>query len=146
MTGRTIVIPVNDSKQSSHCISWAIQHFIDPSDKITLVNMRPQPLLEQGPKAEEHKQLNKQSLSDSLHLLQTHAKQFGKPVVIQSLYGFPKSDFVTYLELVQPDMVLMGTRGIDRKPILGQGSVSNYILQHSSSPVLIVRDTSPNDS
>lgn len=53
--------------------------------------------------------------------------------------GSPRSDLLTMIEERHADLVVMGTRGHSGLMRMLMGSVSEYIVQHSPVPVVVVK-------
>ncbi|SCV71046.1 BQ2448_3808 [Microbotryum intermedium] len=70
--------------------------------------------------------LEKTSLNVSIYCQAIHAK-------------VPRHLLVDLIDYVQPTMVIIGTRGLSKIKGMLLGSVSNYLLQKSSCPVMVVR-------
>ncbi|SGY80290.1 BQ5605_C008g05349 [Microbotryum silenes-dioicae] len=70
--------------------------------------------------------LEKTSLNVSIYCQAIHAK-------------VPRHLLVDLIDYVEPTMVIIGTRGLSKIKGMLLGSVSNYLLQKSSCPVMVVR-------
>ncbi len=53
--------------------------------------------------------------------------------------GSPQKVIMDHIKEFRPDFVVVGSRGMSAFKSMVLGSVSDYILQHSSSPVVVYR-------
>lgn len=60
-------------------------------------------------------------------------------VTTHTAIGHPGHEIVTYANQIQPDAIIMGSRGQSTVRGLLMGSVSEYVLRHAGCPVTIVR-------
>ncbi|HAU31981.1 MAG TPA: hypothetical protein DCW46_06940 [Desulfotomaculum sp.] len=67
-------------------------------------------------------------------------KQEGIKVTSVILDEVPGKAIVNYAEKENYDLIIMGSSNRLEKIIEGFGSVSNYVLQHSRCPVMIIKD------
>ncbi|MDD4238960.1 MAG: universal stress protein [Desulfotomaculaceae bacterium] len=69
-------------------------------------------------------------------------KKEGIPVFSVVLDDRPGEAIISYADKVGIDLIVMGSanRGKVERFLLGLGSVSNYVLQHATCPVLITKD------
>ncbi len=57
---------------------------------------------------------------------------------IHTAIGNPKNDIITYAEETKADYIVMGTHGRTGLSHMMLGSTAEYVVRHSSIPVLIV--------
>ena len=62
----------------------------------------------------------------------------GHPVSVRRRFGNPPDETLAEVEEWQPDLVVVGRRGLGRASSFLLGSVSSYLLRHSPAPVLVV--------
>ena len=62
----------------------------------------------------------------------------GHAVSVRRRFGNPPDETLAEVEEWQPDLVVVGRRGLGRASSFLLGSVSSYLLRHSPAPVLVV--------
>src|SRR5438067_1121327 len=62
----------------------------------------------------------------------------GHTVSVRRRFGNPPDETLAEVEEWQPDLVVVGRRGLGRASSFLLGSVSSYLLRHSPAPVLVV--------
>ena len=62
----------------------------------------------------------------------------GHPTSVRRRFGNPPDEILTEIEEWDPDLVVVGRRGLGRAASLVLGSVSAFLLRHSTVPVLVV--------
>jgi nucleotide-binding universal stress UspA family protein len=62
----------------------------------------------------------------------------GHDVSVCRRFGHPPDEVLAEVEEGDPDLVVVGRRGMGRTVGLLMGSVSSFLLRHSSVPVLVV--------
>jgi len=67
------------------------------------------------------------------------AKQSGIPYGINILIGEPGPAIVEYVNKVNPDIVIIGSRGLNSLQELVLGSVSHKVAKRANCPVLIIK-------
>ncbi|MCR5014375.1 MAG: universal stress protein [Bacteroidales bacterium] len=83
-----------------------------------------------------------ESMKDSMEYLQDHIDQLGLTnieVIPQLLDGYPEQQLLHLTREVEPDLVLMGTRGRGRKSFL-EGSMSKSLMSKSPVPLLSIHE------
>ena len=62
----------------------------------------------------------------------------GHTVSVRRRFGNPPDETLAEVVESQPDLVVVGRRGLGRASSVLLGSVSSYLLRHSPAPVLVV--------
>jgi nucleotide-binding universal stress UspA family protein len=68
-----------------------------------------------------------------------HARSLGLESAFLLWTGEPGSGIVAAAEAENADMVVVGTRGLDRADRFLLGSVSDFVVYHATCPVLVAR-------
>jgi len=157
MSGRKIFIAYDHSKFSEYAVSWILDHSIlQQSDKVivgTVVDEEPSkvfdPLILQAAiasggewLAEDYKrrvgELEKDA-SGILKKVEAQIKEKGFTVETILLSGNVQESIIDYTENNSIDLIVIGSRGIGffKRAVLG--SVSDHIIHHSKTSVLLVR-------
>lgn len=142
-----ILVPVDGSKESICACKWActvaqgtgatitLLHVVDLNlkmtsfDRVSMSGYVPESIKRQG---EE--------------LLATYRSHMPQDLEIEQVLraGSPHHTIVAVAEEVQPDWIIMGSRGASNLKEIVMGSVSQYVLHHVSCPVMIVKDNDKN--
>ncbi len=142
-----ILVPVDGSKESICACKWActvaqgtgatitLLHIVDLNlkmtsfDRVSMSGYIPESIKKQG--------------EDLLAAYRSHMPQ---ELEIEQVLraGSPHQTIVAVAEELQPDWVIMGSRGASNLKEIVMGSVSQYVLHHVSCPVMIVKDNDKN--
>ncbi len=142
-----ILVPVDGSKESICACKWActvaqgtgatitLLHVVDLNlkmtsfDRVSMSGYIPESIKKQG--------------EDLLAAYRSHMPQ---DLEIEQVLraGSPHHTIVAVAEEVQPDWIIMGSRGASNLKEIVMGSVSQYVLHHVSCPVMIVKDNDKN--
>lgn len=151
MSSRTIVIALDHSNHASHTFDWAKHHILTPTDNVVLINVRPVPVDYVGflgdTMAIDH-DTDEDFRSASHHLLQHYGyilKNCGFNVRAISIRGEIRSDLVRKTKELGADLLICGSRGLGKLKRAFMGSVSNYLVNHCTCPVLVVRPPENSD-
>lgn len=142
-----ILVPIDGSKESICACKWActiaqgtgatitLLHVVDLNlkmtsfDRVSMSGYVPESIKKQG--------------EDLLAAYRSHMPQeLQIKNVLQA--GSPHQTIVAVAEEVQPDWIIMGSRGASNLKEIVMGSVSQYVLHHVSCPVMIVKDNDKN--
>lgn len=138
-----ILVPVDGSKESICACKWActvaqgtgaaiyLLHVVDLNlkmtsfDRVSMSGYIPESIKKQG---EE--------------LLADYRRHMPQELAINLLLeaGSPHQTIVNIAEQIEPDWIIMGSRGASNIKEIVMGSVSQYVLHHVSCPVMIVKD------
>lgn len=148
--GRTILVAVDENEHSKHAFHWLVDNVFRPSDFIVLTHIPESPVLpnlsfkQDGLHLpyEEWKRVIEESINKvnklqadyeadliqrKIHYKVTgeHAKNVGAAIIAEA-------------EKNSADLIVVGTRGLGGIKRTVLGSVSDYVVHHSSSiPVLV---------
>ncbi|KAJ3068080.1 hypothetical protein HDU98_008764 [Podochytrium sp. JEL0797] len=155
---RVIAISVDNGPDSSHALSWVLDHLVssDGNDELCLINVRPFAVPAnfltmtglEGPIPsvefnENYIDAVEQGNRDESHQLLTQLGQraLDRGIAVRgiALRGSPKEEILTKIEEMKPDMLVVGCRGLNPIKSLFLGSTSNYLVQHSTIPVVVVK-------
>lgn len=142
-----ILVPIDGSKESICACKWActiaqgtsatitLLHVVDLNlkmtsfDRVSMSGYVPESIKKQG--------------EDLLAAYRSHMPQeLQIKNVLQA--GSPHQTIVAVAEELQPDWIIMGSRGASNLKEIVMGSVSQYVLHHVSCPVMIVKDNDKN--
>ncbi len=142
-----ILVPVDGSKESICACKWActvaqgtgatitLLHVVDLNlkmtsfDRVSMSGYVPESIKKQG--------------EDLLAAYRSHMPQ-ELPIKQVLQAGSPHQTIVAVAEELQPDWIIMGSRGASNLKEIVMGSVSQYVLHHVSCPVMIVKDNDKN--
>ncbi len=142
-----ILVPIDGSKESICACKWActiaqgtgatitLLHVVDLNlkmtsfDRVSMSGYVPESIKKQG--------------EDLLAAYRSHMPQ-ELPIKQVLQAGSPHQTIVAVAEEVQPDWIIMGSRGASNLKEIVMGSVSQYVLHHVSCPVMIVKDNDKN--
>lgn len=142
-----ILVPVDGSKESICACRWAgtvaeatgatiyLVHVVDLNlkmtsfDRVSMSGYIPENIKKQG---EE--------------LLLDYRRHMPGQLAVNLMLetGSPHQTIVNITEQLEPDWIIMGSRGASNLKEIVMGSVSQYVLHHVQCPVMIVKDNDKN--
>ncbi|ELU08483.1 hypothetical protein CAPTEDRAFT_178947 [Capitella teleta] len=139
--GDIVVVAVDGSAQAGNALDWYMEHLHRPKNKVVLVHaMEPQAMPTRDSKSWDNQMQAKEKK-------RTEIEQIYK----DKLKGV-ELDFDMEFDIEKPgelivrtsternaDYVVMGTRGLGKIRRTIMGSVSDYVVHHAHSPVIICR-------
>ncbi len=146
MTGRfhDLVIAYDGSPLSNEALDTAIDLARDWGAALTVLSVyQPPTVVSYGPAppvfiGDEVKQ----ALLEQYQKALVRAREHGVPEVRgMFLEGHPADEILRFVEEEHADLVVMGSRGISSTRRLLLGSVSDAVVHHSRTAVLVVRPT-----
>jgi len=143
---RTVLIALDHSNHSAYAFEWAKENLLNAdTDLVVLVNVRPV-AIGHASFYEDLSQLVRdiedENRTSSHRLLQHYGydlKRLGYLVRAISIRGDTRADTVRKAKEVDATVVVCGSRGLGTLQRAFLGSVSNYIVNHCSCPVLVIR-------
>jgi nucleotide-binding universal stress UspA family protein len=140
---KTVLIPVDNQPHSMHAVEFARKYVLAPHDSIILVNIRPylvEPSARKPSRVDEYVKQETEALEEAMAFLVELAVQFQQTQVeLVAIEGIPKESILIQIERFKPDLVVIGSRGLGALERLILGCVSDYVLHHSTCPVLITK-------
>ncbi|KAI8914541.1 hypothetical protein EDD86DRAFT_88027 [Gorgonomyces haynaldii] len=146
---RIICIPVDGSSFSNDAVQWTMDNFVHKDqDQIVLLNVRPfaftqsparVPFAAVADFAVDQVLEEKQQQESHLYL-QHVAKEIqaqGVKVRAIGLRGDAREELVRVIDTLKPCLVVVGNRGLGKVSRALLGSVSDYLVHHLKTPVLI---------
>ncbi|KAK5997575.1 Universal stress protein A family protein C25B2.10 [Cladobotryum mycophilum] len=136
---RTFMVGVDEHSYSDYAIQWLLDELVDDGDEIVCVRV-----------IEKDIRLNdKQYQEDAQHVMQgilnKNAANRAISFVLEYAVGKLHATFQKLIQMYQPAMLIVGTRGRSLGGIQGlvntRNSFSKYCLQYSPIPVVVVRPT-----
>lgn len=136
---RTFMVGVDDHSYSGYAIQWLLEELVDDGDEIVCVRVI----------EKETRYIDKQYQEDANNVMEgilakngaNHAISF----VLEYAVGKLHATFQKLIQMYQPAMLIVGTRGRSLGGIQGlvnsRNSFSKYCLQYSPVPVVVVRPT-----
>jgi len=129
-----VVISMDKSSHSVHMLKWCLSTIISPHDTLNLLTA----VLGATDQNEKHK--------EAVDMLKDRANLCQVPVtLVTNLHAVPCEEpgkgIVQHAIDTNPDLLVVGSRGLGtvRRAILG--SVSDYCVHHSPSPVLVIKES-----
>ncbi|KAI8893023.1 hypothetical protein BC833DRAFT_609827 [Globomyces pollinis-pini] len=147
---KVVCLPIDASSNTRYSIQYALANLLDPKiHSINLINVLPkQTSMEQNQSRlidyieQQLDVVEESSVKSAYDLIIELSKQFSKhgyAVTGNFAVGDPRLVLKSYIETIAPHMVVMGSHGDNKLPGT-MGSVSNFILQNSETPVVIVKE------
>ncbi|GBG84194.1 hypothetical protein CBR_g38165 [Chara braunii] len=147
---RRVVVAVDESEQSFHALRWAIDHVLRrESDTVTLLHVQQQATLYAGPAGPSYfvpsevlrtfKERN-DVVTRSVTLKAKDACDKARIAsMVRVAVGDPRDVICEQLEMLDADLLIMGSRGLSAIGRTFLGSVSDYCVNHAKCPVVVVR-------
>ncbi|KAI8896243.1 hypothetical protein BC833DRAFT_598183 [Globomyces pollinis-pini] len=150
---RVICLPVDASDYSTRTIQFAVNNIIKENDQIYLINVRrncrDQLYLNPDENAppyfitdDQYRQIDAYENDLSVRLMDTLAKPINainKNVKKISVVGKDvRKTLDEKIEEIKPTIVIVGSRGLGLISRLRLGSVSQHMVHHCQSPVIVV--------
>ncbi|ORY51954.1 adenine nucleotide alpha hydrolases-like protein [Rhizoclosmatium globosum] len=140
---RVICVAVDDSPQSQYALTWTLDHLASANDQVCILNVRPYaiPGYVLGSSftgtAEGLERYNRDLSHDLL-------KKYGDQVLARgvqcraiALRGDPREEILAKVNVLKPDMLVTGCRGLGFLQKAFKGSLSDYLVQHAECVVVV---------
>lgn len=139
---KKILIPIDGSKNSKRALSEGKKLSELLGSEITILYVEPEPKF-RGPyseiymtvETERKEEVGKKVINEGLELLKDHST----PVNSKFEFGDPADKIIEVAENENVDLIVMGSRGLSAIKRFVLGSVSNKVLNHADTSVLIIR-------
>ncbi|XP_071703837.1 universal stress protein PHOS32 [Rutidosis leptorrhynchoides] len=155
--GRKIGVAVDFSICSRIALQWAINNLVKKGDHLILVNIRPDahneetemqlwevtgsPLIPLSEFRDAHvmKKYGTKPDPETLEILDLAAVQKEVVVLMKVFWGDAREKLCEAVDNIPLDTLVVGNRGLGKLKRAILGSVSNYVVNHSSCPVTVVK-------
>lgn len=137
-----IMVPFDTSEPAMKALKFALDLAGNYGSKISVVSYVPMNTDYSSDDASyvETTKVQKQSAMNSLSKLEPGLQKAGVPFELKVVEGISITEsLLSYAELHNVDLIVMGSRGLGGFKKLLLGSVASGISQHSKCPVLIVK-------
>ncbi|KAI0227410.1 hypothetical protein LSAT2_022143 [Lamellibrachia satsuma] len=144
---QTVLIPVDASKEAEIAFEWYVRHVHRPGNSVRIMHFAeieypsgkhypdyaipPEMWAEKIAKAKTHSNTVLEKYRQRVQHLQIDAETSFE-------LGRPGHSIVTQAKTLNASMIVMGTRGMGFLQRAMLGSVSNYVISHTSVPVTVV--------
>ncbi|KAJ2845903.1 hypothetical protein GGI22_006406 [Coemansia erecta] len=161
---RAIVIAIDESSNSDTVVSWAADRVLRRrKDLVVLVNVQPESKawkasVTSSSRGKRSSQQTSEEAAQRPSQIDEEAKECCRKILLPyaerlqrdgfvvkgvCLIGNPKEVLVASSNIKKPTMIIMGTHGRGTVKRYLMGSVAEYVLHHSTVPVLIVPNGTP---
>ncbi|TID02465.1 Universal stress protein A family protein C25B2.10 [Colletotrichum higginsianum] len=138
---RTFMVGVDEHAYSDYALQWLLDELVDDGDEVVCVRV-----IEKELRAAE---TNKAYQDEAQKIMDSIVKRNGLnraiKIVLEYASGKLHATFQQLIQMHQPAMLIVGTRGRSLGGIQGlvntRNSFSKYCLQYSPVPVVVVRPT-----
>ncbi|KAF3769573.1 hypothetical protein M406DRAFT_240636, partial [Cryphonectria parasitica EP155] len=139
---RTFMVGIDDHQYSDEALQWLFDKFVDDGDEIVCVRVveRDVKLYEADKRSEE---LRREASAEVSRIKAKIGEGKAVSIILEYAVGKLHSTFQRLIQLHQPSMLIVGTRGRQLGGFQGlvasRNSFSKYCLQYSPVPVVVVR-------
>ncbi|KAJ9546520.1 hypothetical protein OSB04_019063 [Centaurea solstitialis] len=155
--GRKVGVAIDFSPCSRVALQWAEKNVLRKGDHLILVNIRPEansddtemllwettgsPLIPLSEFSDPHvmKKYGTKPDQETLDIVNLVATQKEVVVLMKIFWGDPREKLCEAVDNIPLDCLIVGNRGLGKLKRAILGSVSNYVVNHSSCPVTVVK-------
>ncbi len=138
-----ILIPVDGSEHSRKAVNEAKKLFGDSNNEFTLLNVQGYIADTEGfglhytriPNQEELEKMADNVLEDMASEFKGLSDSINKKI----LWGDPADQIVDFADEIKPDYIIMGSLGLTGLKKFLVGSVSNKVVNHANTTVMVVK-------
>ncbi|TFA99408.1 hypothetical protein CCMA1212_008676 [Trichoderma ghanense] len=134
---RTFMVGIDEHSYSDYAIQWLLDELVDDGDEIICVRV-----IEKDVRLSE-KSYHSDAQQVMKSILEKNTENRAVAFVLEYAVGKLHATFQSLIQLYQPAMLIVGTRGRSLGGIQGlvnnRNSFSKYCLQYSPIPVVVVR-------
>jgi len=138
---RTFMVGVDEHAYSDYALQWLLDELVDDGDEVVCVRVIEKEL--RAADTNKAYQDEAQKVMDSI--VQRNGHNRAIRIVLEYASGKLHSTFQRLIQIHQPAMLIVGTRGRSLGGLQGlvntRNSFSKYCLQYSPVPVVVVRPT-----
>ncbi|EFY95604.2 universal stress family protein [Metarhizium robertsii] len=136
---RSFMVGVDEHSYSDYAIQWLLDELVDDGDEIVCVRV-----IEKEIRYND-KQYQEDAATVMQNILAKNASNHAISFVLEYAVGKLHATFQKLIQMYQPAMLIVGTKGRSLGGIQGlvnaRNSFSKYCLQYSPVPVVVVRPT-----
>ncbi|KAL7912192.1 hypothetical protein GGI35DRAFT_309131 [Trichoderma velutinum] len=136
---RTFMVGIDEHSYSDYAIQWLLDELVDDGDEIICVRV-----IEKDVRLSE-KSYHSDAQQVMKSILEKNKRNSAVAFILEYAVGKLHATFQSLIQLYQPAMLIVGTRGRSLGGIQGlvnnRNSFSKYCLQYSPIPVVVVRPT-----
>ncbi|KAF9877474.1 universal stress protein family [Colletotrichum karsti] len=140
---RTFMVGVDEHAYSDYALQWLLDELVDDGDEIVCVRVIEKEVRTNDKAAVKAYRDEAESVMNSI--LKRNGANRAISVVLEYASGKLHSTFQKLIQMYQPAMLIVGTRGRSLGGLQGlvntRNSFSKYCLQYSPVPVVVVRPT-----
>ncbi|KAF4979059.1 hypothetical protein FZEAL_4669 [Fusarium zealandicum] len=136
---RTFMVGVDEHAYSDYALQWLLDELVDDGDEVVCVRV----IEKEIRYSDKQYQENAQSVMQGIIGRNGHNRAIN--IILEYAVGKLHVTFQTLIQMYQPAMLIVGTRGRTLGGLQGlvntRNSFSKYCLQYSPVPVVVVRPT-----
>ncbi|KAF9998706.1 hypothetical protein BGZ80_003382 [Entomortierella chlamydospora] len=144
---RTFLVGTDLNEYSSHALSWVMENMIEDGDEIVALRVVPIELRDSFAKSgipsfQGQEIAARTEAARIMEMIRQKNKSKEINIIVECRVGNVRDTIQSMIQMYEPSMLVVGTKG--RSSIKGflLGSVSRYCLNHSPVPVTVVRPAS----
>ncbi|KAI9337996.1 hypothetical protein BDR26DRAFT_863407 [Obelidium mucronatum] len=157
---RVVCVAVDDSPEAQHALTWCLDHLATPNDQVCILNVRPYAIpgyvlgstFGATSPGEFYPSSSYDFNEDYVEGLERYnrdvsheiLKKYGEQVLSRgvqcraiALRGDPREEILAKLNVLKPDMLVCGCRGLGFIQKAFRGSLSDYLVQHANCVVIV---------
>ncbi|MFN8613626.1 MAG: universal stress protein [Vulcanimicrobiota bacterium] len=146
---KSLLVPLDGSEASEKALPWAIDLAAKLQAEIILLRVGREPNFLEGQDLMSLENfMSKQEQSCREYLLRVKAELKGQAYVnvwVEYAYGQPSREIVAKAAQLNASMIVMNSHGRDGLARWWMGSVAEKVTRHSHCPVLLVRQSLPDE-
>ncbi|KAF6832206.1 universal stress protein family [Colletotrichum plurivorum] len=138
---RTFMVGVDEHAYSDYALQWLLDELVDDGDEIVCVRV----IEKEMRYNEKDKTYQDEAKKIMASIVERNGANRALSIVLEYAWGKLHSTFQMLIQMHQPAMLIVGTRGRSLGGLQGlvntRNSFSKYCLQYSPVPVVVVRPT-----
>lgn len=146
---RTFMVGIDENAYSDYALQWMLDEMVDDGDEIVCLRVVEKDSKMTGDKSllEKHYQQEAKKLMKDIQAKNDTHRAIS--IVVELAVGKLHATFQKMIQLYEPGMLIVGTRGRSLGGVQGlinnRNSFSKWCLQYSPIPVVVVRPTEKRD-